>query len=116
MSILSTLFGKQSKKSEKQTAMERFDRAFEDHELSHAALQESVSSLQQAVAVNDIVTQEQTRTVRKLAKDSNLNCAMQCDNCAFFTASGESTGVCRNKFVKMTVRKDYSCEHFEKKK
>jgi len=112
VSILSLLFGR---KSEKQTALERFQRAFEDHEQSHVALQASVSSLHKAVNDNAAVRQEQTRTVRKLAKDSGLNCAMQCENCVFFSLSGENTGLCSNKFVKMTVRKDHTCEHWKKK-
>lgn len=115
MSILSLIFGKSSSRKSKQTVMARFERAFEDHEQSHVALQASVSSLNKAVVDNAVVRQEQTSTVRKLAKDSGLNCAMQCENCVFFSLSGENTGVCSNKFVKMTVRKDYTCEHWKKK-
>jgi hypothetical protein len=97
-------------------ALDRFDTACTAHEKSQMALQTSIGSLQQAVTVNQIVRQEETKTIRRLAGESGATqaCKPQCSFCQFFKESQTDCmkGTC-SQGMKKTVPSDYSCPFFE---
>lgn len=99
-----------------QATMERFEKAFEAHDKSHTALQSSVENLQRSVAVNQIVKQEETKTIRKIANESGASAACKaCAFCAFFKpdANNCTSGMCTHFLYRGVVSSDFSCRFFK---